>query len=403
MDSSNTTTTTTHGKGEEVFTVSDQAVHKNTTGSKSYEGSRKGSVWRNKDSFADKLKSTPELQVAIFTEPLRVFTDDERLDIIDLIGNALYQTSENDPIPKFISTTRQGQYLIVTPEDEESKTWLMRTVPDLQIWEGTKLHVIPAKDATRMKKGLLWLPGRQKLENQEILRRIARHNPLLMTSEWRVLNRHEENHGIRLLIGLTEEAEQKLKEKDYRPQWSTTRAQFTPIEAVIERRKHLKQQKKVGKNEERKYNLMTKNKDSNINSQKRKKMAEDSMEQGSPKENLEPTPEEVELLQGRSDAFTPTRVLPRSPGNLKFIQRPVKKKKVKENVDSPKLSGKITEFFQPGGTPSSSQPAGKESSEHGKPNGKPPETINDGTTGRAVNTEGPGIIGGCTSGEGTQE
>lgn len=198
-------------------------------------------------SFADKIKINADLQVALFTEPLRVFSEIEKLDLADAIANELHKHPNDSELPSFLSTIRRGHYIIVTACNEASRDWLMSIVPSLVVFSDSKLLSIPARDIGKLKKGLLWLPGREKLSNEILLQRIQRQNAGLKTQEWRIYSRHEEPHGTRLLLGIDSESLERIVAQGNCPQWSITRAKFTPIEEVVARKRQKRLEQTVQK------------------------------------------------------------------------------------------------------------------------------------------------------------
>lgn len=211
------------------------------------------------ETYATKLRKVPELEAAIFSEPLMTFSDEDRLDIIDGLGNELYKLPDATEMPKFTSTVRRETYIIIQADNEYSRDWLFAVIPTLNLLSNRKLFCMPAKELPKMKKGLLWLPGKQKLENAEILSRLKRHNDNINPLSWRVFSRHEEKHGLRLMIGVSEDDETTLSKYDNRIQWSVSRAIYTPLSMVIERRKKFKKDVKVTKEKELYTDLLPKN------------------------------------------------------------------------------------------------------------------------------------------------
>lgn len=195
------------------------------------------------ESFAEKLRTKPELQVAVYTQPARIFSEEDKLAVIDAIGNTLAELPEEIPMPKFLATNKRENYLIITTEDEASRSWLLKTIPLISIWNEHRLCSMLAQDIPKLSKGLLWLPGKQKLPNEEILRRIKKQNPRLHTDKWKVLKRHEEPLGTRLFIGVEDRSLREISESGNKPQWSTCRAQFTSLEDMIKRRQTRKASK----------------------------------------------------------------------------------------------------------------------------------------------------------------
>lgn len=310
-------------------------------------------------SFADKIKAKPELQVAIYTEPIREFTEMEKLDFMDAMGNKMFELPDEVEMPKFLYTARRDQYLIVAATNEYSRDWLIKAATDLSVWEGVKFQAILANNIPKLQKGLMWFPGRQKLKNEDLLKRLAKQNPGLQASKWRVFSRHEEEHGTRLLVGVHEECSTLLSSLENQPWWTTRRAQFTPIQKVKERQKQRKSERK-GKElidpKVQKIKPVSKKAVANLlKATKRKPEFDLSLGNSSPTANTPtsaarqdqlvvqtPTETERAAQDVDRDPFTPTRSLPRSPAQAKSIQRPPKKKK----DEGPAEPGKITDFFQ---------------------------------------------------------
>lgn len=187
-------------------------------------------------TFADILKANTALQVAFYSEPTKVFTESEKLDFTDVIGDILFHLPEDVAMPSFVSTTRRDKYLIVSASDESSRDWLLKIAPSISIG-AYRFHSIPANEIPKLKRGLLWLPGKQKHSDEELLKRLGKQNRNLSLENWRIFKRHEETHGVRLLVGVPEASITNLTSVNNRPQWSTVRAVFTPIEEVIKRKK----------------------------------------------------------------------------------------------------------------------------------------------------------------------
>lgn len=322
-------------------------------------------ISESKETYATKLRKVPELEAAIFSEPLITFSDDDRLDIIDGLGNELYKLPDTVEMPKFISTVRRDTYIIIQADNEYSRDWLFDVVPSLTLLNNRKLFCMPAKDLPKMKKGLLWLPGKQKLENSEILARLKRHNNNINPLSWRVFSRHEEKHGLRLLIGISEEDEAILNKSDNRIQWSVSRATYTPLSMVIDRKKRLKNYLKTTKEKEKPINNQPISKDnthspegveevSNVllpsqndnvivsNLLKRKgdlnQSTEDSALISSKDQNVDDASDSIS-----SSPFIPSRNLMRSPSSIRN-EKILKRKKTEKNGDK-MASGNIMKFL----------------------------------------------------------
>lgn len=198
------------------------------------------SCWDNTASFAAVVKSNESLQVAFYTDPQMPFTSEDRLDFIDAMGDLIVNS---DDVPCFESTVCRGNFLIVTAENEFSFEWLLSYAVNIEIGKGSCLKVMPASQIPKLKKIVLWLPGRKRLPEAEMLFRLGKANPTMSCSEWRVFSRKDEVHGCRLLIGVDEATFAKLQAVNMKPYWSTVRGQVTPVDDMkavnVERSKRL--------------------------------------------------------------------------------------------------------------------------------------------------------------------
>lgn len=190
-------------------------------------------VWGTASSFAEVVKGPVQFQIAIKTEPLRQFSPEDRLEFIDAVGEAIFE--ESDGLPLFESTTIRGNFLMVTAIDEFSFNWLIAKAPLINVWHGFVIKACSAADIPKIKKALLWIPGKKLLPTAELLNRLEKVNPSLGCKTWRVFSRKEETHGCRLLIGFEETWLESLLALKMKPFWSTVRAQITMIGEVKKR------------------------------------------------------------------------------------------------------------------------------------------------------------------------
>lgn len=190
-------------------------------------------AWEAASSFAEVLKGPSKYQIAIKTEPLKQFTTEERLEFIDAVGEAIFETS--DGLPLFDSTTIKGNFLIVSAVNEFSFDWLIAKASSIHVWQGFDIKACSADEIPRIKKALLWLPGKRSFPSEELINRLEKANPSLGCKSWRVFSRKNESHGCRLLIGFEETHLESLMAIEMRPYWSTVRARITLVEEVKKR------------------------------------------------------------------------------------------------------------------------------------------------------------------------
>lgn len=210
--------------------ISDKEVLLKTSVSQNNDCTVAGSSWDNNPSFASIVKNNEELQVAFYTEPQKPLTSGNRLDFIDAMGDLIF-ASEN-VLPCFESTICRGNFIIVTATNEFSYQWLLSNAVAIDAGPELLLNAIPASQIPKLKKVLLWLPGRKRLPEAEILIRLGKVNPTISCGEWRVFSRKDEPHGCRLLVGVDEASYGQLKALDMKFYWSTVRGQVTPVDEM---------------------------------------------------------------------------------------------------------------------------------------------------------------------------
>lgn len=185
---------------------------------------------RVKNTFADVAKRNLDLQVTVTCNPTRMFSEEDKWDFIDAIGDAVWDIpADCEHLPTFESTTHRGSFIVVMATNEASRDWLLKVVPVLNVWKDVELFAQTGRVLPKLEKAVFWFPGKKKLETATILKRLVKQNPCLSTTDWRVFSRHEESHGCRLLIGVDADSIDKLKELDNRPHWASLRAQVTRV------------------------------------------------------------------------------------------------------------------------------------------------------------------------------
>lgn len=107
-----------------------------------------------KISYADKVKQDVDLQVAVYVEPSREFTDDDKGEFLDVMGNFLCEIPDDQEMPEFKQTIKRDNLLVVTAVNQYSCAWLLKTIPCMESLNGYKLLCSPMKEL-KYKKGLL--------------------------------------------------------------------------------------------------------------------------------------------------------------------------------------------------------------------------------------------------------
>lgn len=155
------------------------------------------------------------------------FSEDQLLEFLDAVGEAITQTPTGSGTPLQFSSTHlwRGQ-LLVTAANQASKDWLLRSLNEIRPWGDVNLVALdPA--TLRLKRALLWVPGKKALSDKDTLSALERQNPGLACSKWKVWNRKMEPQGLSLVVGVDEKSITTLQGLNFQPYYSATRAQVT--------------------------------------------------------------------------------------------------------------------------------------------------------------------------------
>ncbi|XP_069701936.1 uncharacterized protein [Periplaneta americana] len=177
-------------------------------------------------SWHTKLDNELEpLQVAIFKDSgWYGFTQEELLEFVDAVGELISATEHGSP-PRFESTRSYKRSLVVTAADEQSKEWLVKHLPLIKPWPNVTLTL--ASPPEKLQNAKIWIPGKKHMSNEDTLIALNKQNPGIEASSWRILERKEERHGLRLVIGLDAKSISFLETINFQPYIKAMRATVT--------------------------------------------------------------------------------------------------------------------------------------------------------------------------------
>uniref|UniRef100_T1IBV4 DUF4780 domain-containing protein n=1 Tax=Rhodnius prolixus TaxID=13249 RepID=T1IBV4_RHOPR len=119
--------------------------------------------------------------------------------------------------PQFRGCFLSRGALIVNCDNERSRLWLERTIPELQVGEGARLRVGLARSVTRVAKVAMWVSGAHKdASPPAVLESLNVQNEGLETADWRLINRKVEPKGQTLVFDLSEQSLGRLKRSNFK-------------------------------------------------------------------------------------------------------------------------------------------------------------------------------------------
>ncbi|CAG9817160.1 unnamed protein product [Phaedon cochleariae] len=182
-------------------------------------------------SYANATSGPSELQLAIMRagRPEDEFDQSDVLDFSDAVGDLIAGIQTEVRIPR-LQTHSVGGRLVVTAADEFSLAYLRETIGTIRPWKDVELVAVPVQALLRHLRVHIRIPGRRHQSNQETLTALERANKGLSTRWWRVFSRAVENRGLRLTVGVDEEALVFLRTLNLQPYMKAVRAQVTPLD-----------------------------------------------------------------------------------------------------------------------------------------------------------------------------
>jgi hypothetical protein len=121
-------------------------------------------------------------------------------------------------------------------QDESTKEWLVKEIPKMTAWEGSKLKVVGMDALPIYKRVAAWFPGPVE-DTEKLLSRLRRLNRGLDTKDWRVYERREEPKGVRLVLSVDTPSLAVLEGLHWRPYSGVGQAVFSLLGAKPEGKK----------------------------------------------------------------------------------------------------------------------------------------------------------------------
>jgi hypothetical protein len=149
------------------------------------------------------------------------------------IGGLVDGLPEEGFTPRLLDTYCTKGAVIVVFQDEETRDWLGREIPNIKEWEGSRLRMVGLEALPTYKREVGWFPGSVE-DTERLFARLRRLNRGLDTNQWRVYERKEEPRGVRLVLRIDSQTTATLERLTWRPFSGTGQAVFSLLGAKPE-------------------------------------------------------------------------------------------------------------------------------------------------------------------------
>nr|XP_012234577.1 PREDICTED: uncharacterized protein LOC105679244 [Linepithema humile] len=124
---------------------------------------------------------------------------------------------QEDPVPRFHSTSLRSGTAVVRCADEASLGCLVWRIGGIIPWEGVKLKVMGMDALQRQHRAVVWVPGPPE-SAATVLKRLEKQNPGLVTGSWKVFAEGigATKKGGNLVLGVPESSVLKLRTLDFK-------------------------------------------------------------------------------------------------------------------------------------------------------------------------------------------
>jgi hypothetical protein len=176
--------------------------------------------------------------VAIICEdyPKTQLTRENFVDIQRVIGRLVDELPEEGLTPRLVDSYWTKGAAILVCHDEATKHWLTTTATTMEAWEGSRLKAVELDALLTYKRVAAWFPG--PVEDMErYFSQLRRLNRGLDTGNWRVYERREEPHGVRLVLSVDAASITMLKGLKWRPFSGVSQAVFSLLGPKPEEKK----------------------------------------------------------------------------------------------------------------------------------------------------------------------
>jgi hypothetical protein len=143
-------------------------------------------------------------------------TEDDFAKIQWGIGGLVDGLPEEGFTPKLVDTYWAKGAAIVVCLDEETKAWLGREVPKMNVGEGLKLRMVGLEALPTYERLVAWFLGPGE-DRERLFQRLRRLNGGLDTSQRRVYERKEEPEGVHLVLSIDSQSVTTLEGLTWRP------------------------------------------------------------------------------------------------------------------------------------------------------------------------------------------
>jgi hypothetical protein len=122
-------------------------------------------------------------------------------DIQRAVGRLADELPEGGFTPQLLDTYWSKGAAIMVCQDQDTCDWFAGSAPTLTAWEGARFKVVGMDALPVFKRVSAWFPGPPGA-TETLFRRLRLLNRGLEPRQWRVYERKEEPHGVRLVLSV---------------------------------------------------------------------------------------------------------------------------------------------------------------------------------------------------------
>lgn len=162
-------------------------------------------------SFSEKLTS---IRVAVILEsyPDQVFAETDLMEFQNKLLDEMRPLPSGTG-PQFRGCKVEGGAILLTCAEKHTQSWLQDCVAKMNLWKGEKLVMGLAKEILQTTKIITKLPPLfNNNKEEEVFKRLEMQNPMLSTSDWRILNTKMESSGKTIVVSVNKSGLSRLKE-----------------------------------------------------------------------------------------------------------------------------------------------------------------------------------------------
>lgn len=127
--------------------------------------------------------------------PCETLREEEIKKIKRAIADELDKVEADGPVLQFVANARRDGWLSVTCNNKETKDWMIKIGSTMQPWKDAQLKVADTNEMPKLHTCVAHISPEETMPKERFASRVAKQNPGLNTSSWRILRVDKEKNG----------------------------------------------------------------------------------------------------------------------------------------------------------------------------------------------------------------